>query len=138
MKRNTASAKRIPFTVPNLEDSTQTRSFRMRDPYGFHARPAALFAKTARQYAAEVMVGRSDGTCVNGKSILSLMTLAVQCGDELLVRVEGADAAEAMAAIERLFADAQSQQPTTEAHAQPLQFRAAPGVLDLSGTPSYA
>jgi phosphocarrier protein len=39
---------------------------------------------------------------VNGKSIMGVMTLAAECGSQLTIRVEGADAdaaAEALAAL---------------------------------------
>jgi phosphotransferase system HPr (HPr) family protein len=88
-----------------------TERFVMRDPFGFHARPAALFVKTARQYEADVMVGGPEGPAVNGKSILELLTLGVRCGEIVTVASEGRDAVEAVLAIGNLFAGALGRQP---------------------------
>ena len=94
----------------NSGGSLITRCFVMEDPMGFHARPAALFAKTAQQHGATILVSKKGGCCVNGKSIMGLLTLEILRGQELVVTADGADAAEAVSAIERLFADAFGQQ----------------------------
>jgi len=94
------------------ENNFATERFVMGDPFGFHARPAALFVKTARQYEADVMVGRQEGPAVNGKSILELLTLGVRYGDVLTVATEGRDALEAVSAIGNLFAGALGRQPS--------------------------
>jgi phosphocarrier protein len=44
-----------------------------------------------------------DGTEVNGKSILGLITLGATQGSRLRIRIEGADPAETMQEIERLI-----------------------------------
>jgi len=68
---------------------------------GVHARPAALFVKIANQFKSEVMVEK-DGEVVNGKSILGLMMLAAGPGAVLRVRATGADALDAVNALESL------------------------------------
>jgi phosphocarrier protein len=71
------------------------------NPLGLHARPSAEFVKLASQFHSDVLVGK-DGLNVNGKSIMGVMTLAAECGSQLTIRVEGADAdaaAEALAAL---------------------------------------
>lgn len=65
---------------------------------GLHARPAAEFVKTASKFEAEIKLSK-DTMEVNGKSILGVMTLAAECGSELLVRAEGADADAAVDAL---------------------------------------
>ncbi len=65
---------------------------------GLHARPAAAFVKVAGKFAAEISVTK-DGMMVNGKSIMGIMTLAAECGSELIIRAEGADATEAATAL---------------------------------------
>ncbi|HET8724632.1 MAG TPA: HPr family phosphocarrier protein, partial [Anaeromyxobacteraceae bacterium] len=44
-----------------------------------------------------------DGTQVNAKSIMGVLTLAASKGSAVLVSCEGPDAADAMAAIARIF-----------------------------------
>ena len=70
---------------------------------GIHARPAAHFVRVASRFQADVTVEKDDER-VDGKSIMGLMMLAVGCGAEISVTADGADEAEALAAIEELIA----------------------------------
>ncbi|WP_400164211.1 HPr family phosphocarrier protein [Brevibacillus sp. TJ4] len=72
---------------------------------GLHARPASLFVKTAASYASEISL-RKDGKGVNGKSIIGVMSLAIASGDSVTLTADGADAREALAALEALLAKA--------------------------------
>ena len=69
---------------------------------GLHAQPAALFARVTNRFRADIWLEK-DGTQVNGKSVLGLMTLGASQGSRLRIRVEGQDASEAMRKIERLI-----------------------------------
>ena len=69
---------------------------------GIHARPAAMFVKTANQFDCEVFVEK-DGETVNGKSIMGLMMLAAGPGCKIRVQAEGNDAAKAVHEIEALL-----------------------------------
>ena len=70
---------------------------------GIHARPAALFVKTASRFDADVFVEK-DGERVNGKSIMGLMMLAAGPGSTLLIEIIGKDASKAFEEIEALIA----------------------------------
>ncbi|MFQ5348176.1 MAG: HPr family phosphocarrier protein [Rhodothalassiaceae bacterium] len=70
---------------------------------GLHARASARFVKRAESFRAEITVEK-DGLAVPGTSIMGLMLLAAARGDELLLRAEGEDAAEAVAALSALVA----------------------------------
>jgi len=70
---------------------------------GIHARPAAVFAKTANKFKSDVFVEK-DGETINAKSIMGLMMLAAGPGSKLLIIANGPDAAEAVKAIEELIA----------------------------------
>lgn len=69
---------------------------------GIHARPAAMFVKTANQFDCEVFVEK-DGETVNGKSIMGLMMLAAGPGSRLILLAEGHDAQRAVVEIEALL-----------------------------------
>ena len=69
---------------------------------GIHARPAALFVKTASRFACEIFVQKGD-EIVNGKSIMGLMMLAAGPGSKLTVHAEGMDCHAAVAEIEALL-----------------------------------
>jgi phosphocarrier protein len=68
---------------------------------GIHARPAALFVKTANRFDCEIYVEK-DGEKVNGKSIMGLMMLAAGPGSHLTVHADGSDAAKALGELETL------------------------------------
>jgi phosphocarrier protein len=69
---------------------------------GVHARPAALFVKTAHKFTCHIAVEK-DGEQVNGKSIMGLMMLAAGQGSKLLITAEGPDAEAAVRELELLF-----------------------------------
>jgi phosphocarrier protein HPr len=71
---------------------------------GMHARPAALFVKTADKFKAQVWV-RKDDLEVNGKSIMGVMMLAAEPGSSLFIRANGPDEAAALEALAKLVAD---------------------------------
>ena len=72
------------------------------NPQGIHARPAALFVKTASRFMADISVEK-DGQTVSGKSIMGLLTLEGYQGSTLRVTARGEDAQEAVAALRELL-----------------------------------
>src|SRR5438128_1903728 len=90
------SAKRLPGA-----ESIMTRDFMVANKLGIHARPAALFVKTANRFACEIFVEK-DGEKVNGKSIMGLMMLAAGPGSKLTVHAHGHDASQALSELETL------------------------------------
>ena len=68
---------------------------------GLHARAAAKFVHLASAFASRVTVSR-DGTRVDGKSILGLLTLAASKGTKLHLAIQGDDEAEAGAQLTEL------------------------------------
>ena len=65
---------------------------------GLHARAAAKFVHLASRFGSRVTVSR-DGTRVDGKSILGLLTLAASKGTKLHLAIQGDDEAEAGAQL---------------------------------------
>ena len=82
--------------------SIMTKDLFVSNKLGIHARPAAMFVKTANRFTCEIFVEK-DGEKVNGKSIMGLMMLAAGQGSKLRIRCEGPDAAKAMAELEELI-----------------------------------
>jgi phosphocarrier protein HPr len=78
-----------------------TKELTVVNKLGIHARPAAMFVKTANQFASEIFVEK-DGEKINGKSIMGLMMLALGPGSKLTLHVRGADAQAAIAELEAL------------------------------------
>ena len=71
---------------------------------GIHARPAALFVKTAGKFGCDIGVEK-DGENVNGKSIIGLLMLAAGQGTKLTLIADGQDAEKALADLAKLFDD---------------------------------
>lgn len=71
---------------------------------GIHTRPAASIVKLAARYQSDVFLMK-DGFEINAKSIIGVMTLAADQGSALILRVNGADEAQASADIKQLFDD---------------------------------
>jgi phosphocarrier protein HPr len=69
---------------------------------GLHARPAAQFVKTAKQFSSEILVLKGERQA-NAKSSLKIMTLGARKGDTLTIRAEGDDAQEAVDALVELI-----------------------------------
>jgi len=89
------SAKKTP------DGGAITKELTIVNKLGIHARPAALFVKTANRFACEIFVEK-DGEKINGKSIMGLMMLAAGPGSRLLIYAHGADAPQALAELEAL------------------------------------
>ena len=69
---------------------------------GMHARPAGVLAKLAGSFSSSVEVV-ANGKTVNAKSIMSVMSLGLTKGAELILRTNGADESEALTKIESLI-----------------------------------
>ena len=78
-----------------------TRELVIVNKSGIHARPAAMFVKTANRFACDIFVEK-DGEKINGKSIMGLMMLAAGPGSKVTLHVKGADAPIAIAELEAL------------------------------------
>jgi len=68
---------------------------------GLHARASARFVQTVEKFDAQVTVTRNTET-VGGDSIMGLMMLSAGPGTSILVRATGAQAAEAIEALDVL------------------------------------
>src|SRR5881227_4095480 len=90
------SAKKLP------DENLMTKELLVINKLGIHARPAAMFVKTANRFACDIFVEK-DGEKVNGKSIMGLMMLAAGPGSKLIIHAEGSDASKAIAEIESLL-----------------------------------
>ena len=74
----------------------------IKNSNGLHARPAALFVKTANQFRVEISVEK-EGELINGKSIMGLMMLAAAKGSQIRLIAKGEEAVAAIAALEALI-----------------------------------
>jgi len=68
---------------------------------GLHARPASMFVQAAAKFTSDIEVTHGE-TTVNAKSILAVLTLGAHKGAEIIIKAEGDDADDALAALEEL------------------------------------
>ena len=66
-----------------------------------HIWSESRFVRTMLPFHSNIRVGY-NGTEVDGKSVMDLMTLAPPEGTKVWIRIEGPDAAEAMHAVDQL------------------------------------
>ena len=59
---------------------------------GLHARPASTIAKAAAESGHAVVLESSNGKKANAASVLLLLAMGVNAGDELILTVSGDDA----------------------------------------------
>jgi phosphotransferase system HPr (HPr) family protein len=77
----------------------------VRHKVGLHARPAAVFVQTANKFSSSIKIRNltSDGSAVDAKSIIMVLTLGVMKDHEIQIRAEGADEVEALVALRSLI-----------------------------------
>jgi len=78
------------------------KEIKIKRDVGLHARPAANFVKTAEKFKSKVWLTK-NGIRVNGKSILSILSLAVEKGSKVILSVEGVDEEEAFKALKEIL-----------------------------------
>jgi phosphocarrier protein len=91
-----------PMSAKKADDAEfLTRELTIINKSGIHARPAAMFVKTANRFGCDIFVEK-DGEKINGKSIMGLMMLAAGPGSKVTLHVKGTDATAAIAELEEL------------------------------------
>ena len=87
---------------PDGSNGPLTKELTIVNKLGIHARPAAMFVKTANRFSCDIHVEK-DGEKVNGKSIMGLMMLAAGPGSKLTLHADGPDASQAVVELETLI-----------------------------------
>ena len=67
------------------------RTITLASKSGLHARPAAVFVQKAKTFHSQITLSKNDKT-VNGKSILSVITLGAVQGEQVILKINGEDA----------------------------------------------
>jgi len=79
--------------------TTATKTVKIQNRLGMHARPAMLFAEIAGKFAATITVAHQDSEPVDAKSIMQLMMLAATEGTVLTIDAQGDDADSAISEL---------------------------------------
>jgi phosphocarrier protein len=78
------------------------RTLHIKNKLGLHARAAVKFVNTANRFMADIRVLK-DGSAIDGKSILGILTLAATQGTDIVIRLAGADEVAAAQALAELI-----------------------------------
>lgn len=81
-----------------------TRTLRIVNEKGLHARASARFVETVERFDAQALVEK-DGETVAGNSIMGLLMLVAPRGSTITVTTSGSQAGPLMDALEALLAD---------------------------------
>ena len=107
--KDSVGAEMRMVQAENSDDDCLSRWFAVDDPFGLHARNAALFVKTVSNYDVKVIVSKKKGRAVNGRSIMNLLTLDIPRGEKFQVIVEGPEAAATLDALDHFFSGEANQ-----------------------------
>jgi phosphocarrier protein HPr len=78
------------------------KKVRIPNKLGLHGRASAKLVEVAAQFAADIRLRREE-TEADCKSILDVLSTACTQGTAVTIRADGEDAAEAIAALEKLL-----------------------------------
>ncbi|MBD7962540.1 phosphocarrier protein [Fictibacillus halophilus] len=78
------------------------KTFKVTSESGIHARPATTLVNQAGQFSSDITLDY-NGKSVNLKSIMGVMSLGIQQGSSIVIKAEGSDAEEAIAALENVM-----------------------------------
>ena len=79
-------------------------SFTVKAKDGLHARPAGILVKEATKFASDITMTFNDKEA-SVKKLFALMKLGVKQGDTINIKAEGADEADAIAAVEKFMGE---------------------------------
>ena len=85
-----------------MDQPKRSRQVVVINPQGLHARPTDAFARLALRFQSQIELVK-ESERVDGKSILSILTLAAMEGTKLSIEATGSDADEALEALAALF-----------------------------------
>ena len=76
----------------------------IKNRLGLHLRAATVLVKTAGKFSSAITLTRGKDRA-SARSVIGLMTLGAGVGSRLTVKAEGADAEQALQAVQALFND---------------------------------
>jgi multiphosphoryl transfer protein len=97
----TSSDGSAPETSDDGPTSAIAKTIRITNPAGLHARPAAEIVGRLRAFDAEVFI-QAGARRADARSITGLLGLGAATGDEITLRADGAQAREALEAVEAI------------------------------------
>ncbi len=78
------------------------KKIKIENDSGLHARAAAKLVECASKFDSQIIISK-NGQEVDGKSIMGILTLAVNKGSEIKIKIDGHDEQEAFENIKKLI-----------------------------------
>lgn len=85
-------------------------TLKITNPEGLHARPAAQFVQKAASFASKVKISAKNRVA-DAKSILSVLSLGLASGTEIVISAEGPDEEECIAGLTALIQSNFAKEP---------------------------
>jgi phosphocarrier protein HPr len=85
-----------------MSQAPQSMTVTINNPQGLHMRPAYLFAETASKFDSKIELIKDD-IRIDGKSVLSILTLGAAQGTQISVEATGSDALDALNVLGKLL-----------------------------------
>ncbi len=85
-----------------------TKNMTIEIQTGLEARPVALLVQVASQFESSIYV-ECGNKKVNAKSIMGMMTLGLNVGENVMVSADGEDEEAAISSIEKYLSSTQAQ-----------------------------
>lgn len=82
------------------------KDIKIRLASGLEARPVAMLVQVASQFESSIYL-ETEGKRVNAKSIMGMMSLGLDAGEEVTVTADGADEEDAVCNIEKYLSGQQ-------------------------------
>lgn len=77
-------------------------TYAIQDELGIHARPAGVLVKEVKKYASKITL-EANGKSADAGKLLAIMGMGIKKGAEVVVKAEGEDEDQAIAAMEEFF-----------------------------------
>ncbi len=119
-----------PLNLPLNQGKSLT--WKVQNPHGLHARPAARLAEALAPFDAELVLEK-QGQCANPRSLNQLAMLQIRHGDTIRLIADGTQADEALAAFKALaeqhFGETVSEQQQPSLHGIPVEESISSGPV---------
>jgi phosphocarrier protein len=80
---------------------------------GLHARPASIFVRAATASGVPITIAKGDSSPVNAASMLAVLGLGAQGGEEIVLASDADGADDALNRLAKLVADGLDELPET-------------------------
>ncbi len=84
-----------------------TRTVNVKFPKNLSASPVALLVQKASRYDSIIYI-ESGERKVNAKSIMGMMSITIDEGDELMIKCDGSDEGDAIDTVEKFLTGAEA------------------------------